>query len=935
MAVSKAPTTLRRGSAGHSAAGTHELRTRRDKRSVTSGPTPSASSAAPATRVFQQRRLALAEIRRGVAEHRAQGRSGIECCHWLSDRMDDFIREIVAADVTQADGKLKEAYAVLAVGGSGRRRPAPYSDVDLLFLVDQRHFEDARQLMATVTRNCWDTGIQLGSSIRSSADVVRFATDDTQFATALITTRVLAGNPKLAESTLQQVRAKCFSAGQERLILKFVAARRQEWHERGDSVNQLEPDLKRSPGGLRDIHLLEWIAFARFGQPDLAELVRAGTITDEELTALNAADDYLTTMRTDLHCRTGLKTDVLTRELQLAVSEERGVRSTDLSRPVEVFMQEYFGHTARVARITRRVSDVTPRPSLLKRIRNTVFPRRTARGFVIVEEVLHVPDELLPALQEPETLLDVFVAMAEHRVRLSPDLLQRITRRAKRLTDEPSLAVCDRFRDLMRFTTGLPQALRSMYETGVLEWLIPPFARIRNLTQFNQYHHFTVDEHTMKAMDEIVAFENDPSPVGSAYQEIRHRATLHLAMLMHDVGKGFEGDHSIVGEQLCEEIGVRLQMAANKKTMMMFLVRWHLIMPDIAYLRDITDPALLIDFARLVGAPELLRMLFVLTNADIRAVGPKVWTDWKGELLSDFYNRVLQLLSGRPYNHLERERLQRVRETVRRQLVPLAPTPSSSADAAPDPSASDAVSTWVDQQLDTLPPFYLMMEDPSRIARDLDMIQQLTDTDARIEGTYEPDTETVSYRIFAPGRLAEGSFHTIAGILSGLRMNILAAQICTTAQGVVIASFRVTDNDFSGPVPESRIEDVTVAIGDVLTAKQPFEKVFRRSGLYRFNRKNPAIVRAEPKVSIDNDTSERFTVVSVFATDTQGLLYTLAQTLFNHGLTVHLARIATNIDQVVDVFYVQNSERKKLEDSERLQALTASLMEEIRKLGAA
>lgn len=202
-------------------------------------------------------------------------------------------------------------------------------------------------------------------------------------------------------------------------------------------------------------------------------------------------------------------------------------------------------------------------------------------------------------------------------------------------------------------------------------------------------------------------------------------------------------------------------------------------------------------------------MLYVLSVADIKAVGPDVWSDWKGELLADLYNRAIQILSGRPYNHLERERLQMVRTAVRSSIVPLG-----------NKSDPETWGQWAEAQLDTLPPFYLMTEQPDRIARDLDMIHQLNESEVKIEGEYDAETETVSYRVFAPGRFGHASFHSIAGILSGLRMNILAAQVCTTSNGVVIAYFRVTDNDFTGPVPQSRIEDVTVAIGDVLTAKK-------------------------------------------------------------------------------------------------------------------
>ncbi len=869
---------------------------------------------------LQQRRAALAEMRTGVRERRAARESGIACCHWLSDQVDDFICGIVRTQL-ESFPVAENLFAVVVVGGNGRRRPAPFSDIDLLFLVDAKKQEIVKPFLSAVVRDCWDAGVQLGSSIRIPSDVVRFAGEDVQFATSLIETRLLVGNEKLLDATMQQVRSRVFAISPEKLIQKLVASRREEWTARGNSVNQLEPDVKRSPGGLRDLHLLRWISFVRHGNPDPEVLCRTREISEEELEELKTSDEFLTALRMDVHGLMNLKQDVLIRELQLQISAQRGVQPSDLSKPVEVFMTEYFGHTSRVAAVARRVAEVPRKPSLLMRLKNKLMPQKSTQGYLIVDGMLQIPAEDFGSLQDPLEILDVFVAAAESRVRLAPELRQEIGRLAPTLPDEPSRQVTNRFRDVLRFTDGLPDTLRAMYETGILEWLIPPFAGVRNLLQFNQYHSFTVDEHTLKAMDEIASFATDESPVGSAYQGVRHRATLHLALLMHDVGKGRGGDHSIVGEALADDVAVRLQMAANKKSMLMFLVRYHLIMPDLAFRRDITDATVLVDFARLVGAPELLRMLYVLTVADIKAVGPDVWSDWKGELLADLYNRAMQILSGRPYNHLERERLQMVREAVRSSIVPLG--------SRKDP---DAWGKWADEQLDALPPFYLMTEQPDRIARDLDMIQQLSDAEVKIEGEFDPETETVSYRVFAPGRFGHGSFHCIAGILSGLRMNILAAQVCTTSNGVVIAYFRVTDNDFTGPVPQSRIEDVAVAIGDVLTAKKTVESIFRRSSLYRFNRKNPVIVRQEPKVGIDNDCSERFTVVDVFATDTQGLLYTLAHTLFNHGLTVHLARIATNIDQVVDVFYVMDEHHRKLEDPERLEKLKSSLLEEIKLL---
>ena len=605
--------------------------------------------------------------------------------------------------------------------------------------------------------------------------------------------------------------------------------------------------------------------------------------------------------------------------------DEQSVAVPNQAKAVEEFMQVYFSYTSRVSEIARRVTETPKRPSLMGRLRSVFLPQRTPQGFLISDGVLTLPADQSSTLEsQPLRILDLFAASAEYETPLSPELRQHLGFISSKLKSEPDREVSKRFRDVLRMNSGLPDALRQMYETGILEWLIPQFAEIRCLFQFNQYHSFTVHEHTLKAMDQVVAFSDDESPVGSAYRSVRHKATLHLALLMHDVGKGRDGDHSQIGAEICEAVAVRLQMAENKKNMLGFLVLHHLVMPNLAFRRDISDPTVLVEFARLVGAPELLRMLYVLTVADIKAVGPDVWSDWKGELLADLYNRTMQILSGRPYNHLEQERLKVIRDTVRGSIVPVE---SQDDDAGQWPR-------WIEQQLDALPPFYLMTEDANRIARDLDMIQQLNQSEVKIEGEYDAETDTVSYRIFAPERYQKGSFHKIAGILSGLRMNILAAQICTTAESILVAAFRVNDNDFTGAVPKSRIEDVAVAICDVLTARKTVESVFRRSNLFRFNAANKLVTPTRPQVTIDNDCSERFTVVDIFASDSPGLLYTLAHTLFDHGLEVQLARIATHIDQVVDVFYVVNQKHEKLTDAATIEKLRTALLDEINQLSA-
>lgn len=867
------------------------------------------------------RREHLAGLRDGVREHLNQSTLPTEICQWYSDRLDELLVAMLQHSLQQHGVTSTDGVLIACVGGNGRQRPAPYSDVDLLLVAEAGTSEELSAALNEFVRDCWDTGMELGHSIRNSSDVVKFASDDVQFATSLIDMRLLFGDQPLYDTLQERLDRRVFRDRSEHFIARCVASRRDEWLARGDSVNQLEPDLKKSPGGLRDLHLLRWITYARYGDSEPATLLQFEALRTHELAALQIADEFLTGLRLELHCRSGMKQDVLTRELQLEIVKEKDPDVEDLRAAASSSMQEYFKTTSPVAEISRRVSEAPRSPGLLTRLRTALLPGSGIKGLPVHSGSINMTQEGLQALRRnPSSVLDVFVQSAERCVSLSPDLRLAISRIVDTFPQEPSRDQCSQFRRILRSGPGLPAALRQMHETGVLEWLLPPFAEIRCLMQFNHYHSYTVDEHTLKTIDEVVALQDEDSALGSAYRSVRHKATLHLALLMHDIGKGRDGDHSIIGEALCEEIGTRLQMAENKKQMMAFLVRQHLFMPDLALRRDYTDAALISEFARMVGSPERLRMLFVLCAADIKAVGPGVWTDWKAELMVDLYNRTMQIISGRPSNHLEQERIQTIREHIREAIVPVDQDPNMEWPA------------WVDQQLDALPVFYLMTEDPAQIAQDLDVIQQLKDDEVRMNCTYDAESDTVTYRIFAAHCYEDGFFHKVAGILSGLRNNIHTAVSCGAADGTIVARFVVTDNDFSGEVPAARMESVVTAVKEVLTGKRAVESIFRKSGLFQLSGQDKSIVAIDPKVCIDNDCSDQYTVIDVFAMDAPGLLYTLSQTLYRHELSVQLARIGTSIDQVVDVFHITDREGNKVTDASRLEWVTKDLLEGIQSL---
>ncbi|MCH2212368.1 MAG: [protein-PII] uridylyltransferase [Fuerstiella sp.] len=867
------------------------------------------------------RRAYLARSRDGIRQRMGTDLSPSEICEWFSDRLDDLLIAMLRHSLDQQGVSESASFIVVCVGGNGRRRPVPWSDVDLLIVVAAGAGEELSAALNSFVRDCWDTGMDLGHSIRTPVDVIRFASEDIQFATSLIDMRLLFGDPQIYRALKEKLDHRIFQERSEHFVARCVVSRREEWMARGDSVNQLEPDLKKSPGGLRDLHLLRWISYSRYGDADPSTLLQHEVIRTRELASLQIADEFLTGLRLGLHCRSEIKQDVLTRELQLEMVKEKDPHGVDVRAAVSAFMREYFKRTFPVAEISRRISESLRSAGLLTRLRTVLMPGAGLKGLPVHNGAINLTHAGLQTLRNnPSGVLEIFVYGAERCLSLSPDLRLAISRLVATFPAEPSRINCRQFRKILRSRAGLCEILRQMHETGVLEWLLPPFAEIRCLTQFNHYHSYTVDEHTLKTIDEVTALEEEDSQLGSAYRNVRHKATLHLSLLMHDIGKGREGDHSVIGESLCHEMGTRLQMAENKKQMMAFLVRQHLYMPDMALRRDYTDAALIGEFARMVGSPERLRMLYVLCAADIKAVGPGVWTEWKAELLADLYNRTMQIVSGRPSNHLERERIQSIRDHVHEAVVPV------------EAGLSVEWPAWVDQQLDALPVFYLMTEDPAQIARDLDVIQHVGDGEVRVNSLYDEESDTVTYRIFAAPCYEDGFFHKTAGILSGLRNNIHTAVSCGAADGTIVARFVVTDNDFEGKVLQSRMDEVATAVSEVLTGRRIVDSVFRRNSLFLPVNRDTVMMAIDPQVCIDNDCSDQYTVIDVFAMDTPGLLYTLSRTLYQHELSVRLARIATSIDQVVDVFHVTDREGNKVWDSGRLELIVTDLLDGIRAL---
>ncbi|QDU41300.1 Bifunctional uridylyltransferase/uridylyl-removing enzyme [Maioricimonas rarisocia] len=828
----------------------------------------------------------------------------------------DFVAEALASHNPGERRHIADSAAVVAVGGTGRGDLAPYSDVDLLFLDGGAASSNFRSAVNLVVQSCWDAKLKLGHAVRTVGECVAMARQDPQIATAVLEARLLWGSQPLFEKLRQRFQRRVVRSRLRAYVDACIEARSHDWTDGRPAMQELEPNIKSSLGGLRDAHLVRWIGGGVFSVRDTDSLRLAGALTRDEARQLKAGYEFLTRVRIDLHLAAGQPTEILTRDEQLRIAEDRGVAESAGQRSVERFMQEYFQHSSNIAQITQRfVARHRPR-SIVAVSRSFIVAHRADRYLRVTGNFVDVGERDLPRVcRSLESILRLYKSAALYGVVPTQRVAEAITAAVKDLQQTPSAEAAELFMDILGCTRHLGPVLRSMYATRLLDVLIPAFTHARCLLQFNQYHHYTVDEHTLRTIEAVTSYDDDDGPIGAAYRSIRHKELLHLALLLHDLGKGFEEDHSDVGKVLAEETARRLSLTKHQTHQLAFLVHKHLEMSLLAFRRDISDPKLLVEFGHQVGSPETLRMLYVLTAADITAVGPGVWTDWKGELLADLYDRVLLILSGKHFSYHEKERMRQIKRHVARSVVP-----------TDDDLDAESWQRWVDKQLAGFSAYYLTCTAPELIAADLDVIQNLDPDEFSVTVLNEEETGTCEYCVITKNpALVPGCFHKIVGVLTAKRLEILSADINTASGGVIVDRFRVIDHDYEGSVPQLRFDEVRDAMKEVICGTTSVESLFQRYKRFGAENQPEPVSDLPTRVALDAESSDSRTIVDVFAHDRPGLLYAIARTLFELNLSVDLAKIATHFDQVVDVFYITELDGQKVTDGSRLQEIRETL----------
>ena len=846
-----------------------------------------------------------------------QGASGAEAIAALSEMVDGLILSRYR-DALQGSGAREAAVGsrhccVVALGGYGRRELAPYSDIDIMFLVRPDAGSLAAPLSRSVLHHLWDLGFQVGHSVRTIQDCLELGATDLTARTSMMEARFLAGSPELFQEFQRRYRQRVLSRGVDRFIEQKLEERRREYEKFGETVYLLEPNVKKSKGGLRDLHVLQWAGMVRYQAGTIQELTDRGILSRADYLALVEAREFLWRVRAFLHLQAHMAQEILSFDEQVRLASQFGFRDQPHLLAVEQFMQQYYRHTmglhersvrfvdrCRTVPIWRRLARVWPSPRI-----DGYFTQTGAR--------LTVPRDLRPTvLESPELLLRMFDLARIRKLQIDSDLLDEIHRHVGLVPDEAfrTPAVSRSFLRILAGPGSVAGTLEAMHRAHLLEKIIPVFAAVRGLMQFNQYHKYTVDEHSLLAVGQAEALAQDRGILGEVYREISRKDLLHLAVLLHDLGKGREEDHSEVGKAIAEEAAARLGFDDQETRTLVFLVHRHLLMAHTAFRRDPHDEKVLLTFARAVGTPEVLRKLLVLTAADIAAVGPGVLTKWKESLLVELYLHTLPEVAGERENSSATRHAKELVNEVMREAAKV--------------GREHLEPEWIESQLSQFPLRYTYGTAPGRIAAHLQAIRRLRTGEVLVDEAFNETLGTCEYTVITFDALTPGLFSKIAGVLAAKGLQILDAQIITRHDGIVVDTFQVVDGDFTGAPPAERRESIARTIGRILKGEDTVEHLIERSPRLSAERRMPA--RRQPtEVQVDNETSDRFTIVDVFADDRQGLLYVITSAIFRLGLSVHAARISTRLDQVADVFYVTDLNGAKITDGARLEAIRAGL----------
>jgi [protein-PII] uridylyltransferase len=859
----------------------------------------------------------VADFRRtfnGIVQRHQRGTGGIRTASALTKRLDSLVRQVYSEIASQQASSL----SIVALGGYGRQELCFYSDVDVMILVrDDRSKKTATPATEQFFHALLDVGLDVGHSYRTIQECIEFSEGEIETWLSLLESRFICGNRSTYQMFTTRVSTRLRRSDKASFVARIDELTVARHRKYGDSTSLLEPNIKNSAGGLRDLHTMLWLMrglgeeklSSPFQKPALVALLhsrRLQRLLGPEIVRKSvAAFDFLLRTRDEMHLKSQSHHDTLEFAFQPTVASGLQYRASRTRSIAERFMQDYYIASRSAAQIAQR--SVVRAKDLVVAKSPRRKPQILDETFAIINQKLHLRNHRSPLTNE--IVLRAFVLGNEHRVDFSFLLEDRIHHLRGTLTPLRTTRETDLFRRLLHQPEGLGKCLHQMNDLGILERWIPEWKPMVAFFQHNMYHYYTADEHTLRVIDNAEALLHATSVFGEVFRSLVRRDILYLACLFHDIAKPQRiGDHEIVGVEMATKTLQRLQYS-DVLNDVGFLIRHHLSMEQVAFRRNLNDPQTSIDFAARFETVEQLNLLFILTYADLSAVNKNVWTQWKEMLLTDLYRKTYDVLTQRQTGEELQSRAQQERT---RQISILLPTLSQHV-------AQDVAKDHLDRIESTE---YLLAFDSSEITGHIRAIEahETVQTFIRHRDDF---TEVTLIAPDAPYALS----HCCA-VLTANDANIFDAHIFTRNDGIIIDKFRVANIVTSSVLTEQQSERIQSDMQDVFLSKTDVRELLERHRLKwkrRSHAPNPNI-----RYDVEFEDHPRFTILDVYAADKIGFLHRITETISNLGLNISFAKIATRVDGIVDSFYVLDRFGKRIEDDRQKALVKNEIMETMR-----
>ncbi len=851
--------------------------------------------------------------RPGAGHEHAHGQA------FLIDQLIRIVHDHVVEHVYPVGNRSSgERIALMAVGGYGRGEMAPFSDVDLAFVTPDKPTSWCEQVIEAILYYLWDLNLQVGHSTRSLAESLRMAQSDLTIRTAQLEGRFLWGDQDVYDAASEQFWNEVVAGSEADFVQEKLEERNARHKRMGDSRYVVEPNVKDGKGGLRDLQTLYWMGKYVHRVKSAAELVEKGLFTDKEYRSFRRAESFLLAVRAHLHTIAGRGEDRLTFDLQREVAARMNYADRPGKSAVERFMQFYFLQAKHVGHLTgvflAHMEEHTAQTNRVADFFANMWPGKTRKvdGYLVDGDVIAAPSDNW-FQQDPVRLIEIFAVAEREGLEVHPGTI-RIARRdaalitAKVRKDARANAL---FLEVLAGRKDPESVLRWMNEAGVFGRFVPDFGKVNAQMQFDMYHHYTVDEHTIRAIGllsdiERGALVEDHPLATDILPKLVNRRVLFVATLLHDIAKGRGGDHSVLGAGVAKKLCPRLGMDGKETDLVSWLVRHHLLMSATAFKRDLSDPKTISDFVAEVQSLERLRLLTLLTIVDIRAVGPGVWNSWKRQLLADLFEAAQELLRLGHKTHGRAQRIAAKKERVAELLGDKAALVEQLSEGFGD-------TYWIAEPEEViainLPHYAAAMKAKHSLSTHAKYYQALGATMVTVIADDHP-----------------GLFFRIAGAIHLAGGNIIDARIHTNRMGKAVDNFLVQD-PLGQPFSEaSQIERLEKGIEDALANRIDMVPSLEKRPLKQMRAENFHIAA---DVVFDNNASNHFTVIEVNATDRPALLNRLTRAMFEQSLLINSAHITHYGERAVDTFYVTDLLGTKISSPSRMAKVERALLDAI------